>query len=212
MVSIVKQLSKALPPPGTQPAWDIARLFPDQGCWDEWDYLALDTNQLVEFTDGYVEVLRMPSPAHQRIVKALFVKFLSYTSDRQWGEVLFAPLRVRLRERQFREPDLVLMSNERSDRKAEKYWGVPDLAVEVVSDDPESHERDYVQKVEDYAAAGVTEYWIVDPQEKRIRVLRLDGKAYAVHGEFLPGQVATSALLNGFAVDVTAIFAAANGP
>ena len=58
---------------GKGPAWEIATLFPDQGQWDEWDYLALDTNRLVEFADGYVEVLPMPTELHQDLV--LFLLF-----------------------------------------------------------------------------------------------------------------------------------------
>jgi len=38
--------------------------------------------------------------------------------------------------------------------------------------------------------------------------LALDGPAYAVHGEFPRGRQATSQLLPGFAVDVTAALAA----
>ena len=47
-----------------EPAWQIATLFPNQGVWDEGDYLALTTNHLVEFSDGYIEVLPMPTMSH----------------------------------------------------------------------------------------------------------------------------------------------------
>src|SRR5438105_9290147 len=87
-----------------QPAWDIARLFPDQGYWSEDDYLALDTNHLVEFTDGYVEVLPMPKTSHQRIVQYLSNLLLAFASAGNLGTVLFAPLRVRLRKNKYREP------------------------------------------------------------------------------------------------------------
>jgi Uma2 family endonuclease len=55
---------------------------------------------------------------------------------------------------------------------------------------------------------GIPEYWIVDPQTERITVLTLKGKRYRVLGEFAPGQKATSALLDGFRVDVSAVFEA----
>jgi Uma2 family endonuclease len=51
--------------------------------------------------------------------------------------------------------------------------------------------------------AGIDEYWIVDPQGKRILVLKRDGERYAVHGEFTSAQSASSALLPGFEVDVS---------
>src|SRR5437016_1271126 len=43
-----------------EPAWDIARLFPAQGHWSEDEYLALNGNHLVEFSDGRIAVLPLP--------------------------------------------------------------------------------------------------------------------------------------------------------
>jgi Uma2 family endonuclease len=61
------------------------------------------------------------------------------------------------------------------------------------------------------AAAGIPEYWIIDPDKKRILVLTRKGKRYTVHGEFKPGDQATSKLLRGFSVDVDDVFAAGKG-
>jgi Uma2 family endonuclease len=54
-------------------------------------------------------------------------------------------------------------------------------------------------------------YQIVDPQERRIIVLTLDGDEYRVHGEFGPGETASSVLLPGFSVSVGAVLAAEKG-
>src|SRR5260370_36405685 len=52
-----------------EPAWEIARFFPSQGEWAEDGYFALDTgNRLVELSDGFLEVLPMPTMTHQWIV------------------------------------------------------------------------------------------------------------------------------------------------
>ena len=50
---------KSPPPPilNWQPVWEIAFLFPEQGDWTVEEYLALDTNWMVEFDDGVLEVL-----------------------------------------------------------------------------------------------------------------------------------------------------------
>jgi hypothetical protein len=56
--------------PTTEPTWDIAKLFPDQGYWDEDDYLHLPGRRLIEFADGSIEVLEMPSERHQRLRSA----------------------------------------------------------------------------------------------------------------------------------------------
>jgi Uma2 family endonuclease len=74
--------------------------------------------------------------------------------------------------------------------------------MEIVGEDLE-------QKTIDYAEGGIPEYWIVDPQEKKILVLALQGKTYQPQGEFGEGETATSRLLDGFSVSVTDVFQAA---
>ena len=63
-----------------EPAWEVAFLFPAQGEWSEHEYLELDTNHLVEFSHGQIEVLPMPSDRHQAIVGFLFVIFCAWLS------------------------------------------------------------------------------------------------------------------------------------
>ena len=117
--------------------------------------------------------------------------------------MLFAPLRVRVRPRKFREPDLVILCDANDPRQKARYWVGADLAVEVVSaDDPE---RDTKVKRHDYAQAGIPEYWIVNPRNATITVLVLEGKAYAEYGMFQRGERALSKLLSGFSVDVDAV-------
>jgi Uma2 family endonuclease len=94
------------------------------------------------------------------------------------------------------------------DRAHRRYWDCADLVAEVVTESDPT--RDWEVKRAEYAQAGIPEYWIVDPRVNQITVLKLDGTEYAVHGQFGQGKVAASALLRGFQVDVTAVFAAAN--
>lgn len=197
-----------------QPAWEVALLFPFQGGWDEFDYLSLTsrTRQLVELVDGDLKVLPVPKTSHQFIVRFLFELLRSFVANGNLGEVVFAPLCVRIRPKLIREPDIVFMGSNHLDRIGEDYWSGADLVMEVVSPDLESHDRDYVKKRRDYAEAGIQEYWIVDPQLERITVLALDGKQYRVHGEFVAGERASSVLLSGFSADVAATFAAGKKP
>jgi Uma2 family endonuclease len=186
-----------------EPTWEIAHLFPLQGSWSEEEYLGLNGNQLVEFSNGTLEVLPMPTTPHQVLVYYLYGLVLAFITPRELGAVLGAPLRVRLWRRKFREPDLVFMLREHADRIRVEYWKGADLAMEVVSGDPDDRRRDLVVKRAEYARAGISEYWIVDPRERLITVLWLAGKHYVVHGSFAEGTVATSRLLPGFSVDVS---------
>jgi Uma2 family endonuclease len=186
-------------------AWEIAPLLPAQGEWDEEDYLWLinHTNHLVEFSDGYIEVLPMPSPKHQKIVLFLYRMLFSFVEARSLGSLLVAPLSVRLWSGKFREPDLIFIFAEHADWEQEDCWNGADLVVEVVS--PSKPDHDLVTKRQEYAQAGIPEYWVVNPETETIIVLRLEHDHYAEHGEFKRGETATSALLIGFMVNVDAL-------
>jgi Uma2 family endonuclease len=200
--------------PGRKPAWEIAYLFPAQGTWTESDYWDLttlhDRRPLVELSNGCLEVLPMPTELHQ-LIAALFYELLrAFTQTHAPGIVLFSGLRLRLkkgRKARFREPDVVYLKAENAHLRHAKFWDRADLAMEIVSDDPKDRKRDLETKPREYAEAGIPEYWIIDPEQQRVRVLTLEGGAYKVHGDFGPGTLATSVLLPGFAVAVDQLLA-----
>lgn len=194
-------------PPLGEPVWEIATLYPEQGAWSEEDYLALDTNRLIEFTAGRLEFLPVPSLLHQLIVEFLYWQLKSFVDQRASGKVLFAPLRVRVAKDKFREPDVMFFKPGRLKDKRRPPTDV-DLVMEIVSPGEESRDRDLRVKRREYAAAGVAEYWIVDPEEQTITVLALSGQRYRQHGKFRLGQEASSALLKGFRVAVADVFTA----
>lgn len=183
-------------------------LEPLQGLWTEAQYLALtnQSNHLIEFTDGDIEVLPMPTDTHQRILGYLYRRLFALL-ELLGGIVLFAPLRVQVRPGKYREPDLLLVLNAHDPRRQDEFWLGADLVIEIVS--PDRPKRDTEEKPRDYAEAQIPEYWIVNPIDETITVLTLDGDAYAAHGVFRRGEAAASALLEGFAVQVDAVFDAA---
>jgi len=122
--------------------------------------------------------------------------------------VLFAAPWVRLWRRKFREADVVFMQAENAHRHHDTFWAGADLVMEVVSPGQKARERDLKTKREEYARAGIPEYWVVDPQKQRILVLALSGDPYRVHGEFGPGMAPSSALLPDLRVPVSEVFAA----
>jgi len=196
---------KATPVYG-EPTWAIARLFPTQGHWSEQEYLDLQGNRLVEFADGFIEVLPMPTMSHQEIMLFLYEVLKGFVATRHLGKVLVAALPMRLRTGKYREPDVLFMKVEHAHRMQEQFWDGADLVMEVLSED---RRHDLETKRAEYAEAGIPEYWIVDPAMRRITVLALEGDVYATVGEFVPGQVAESRLLPGFVVDVAQALAPA---
>jgi len=192
--------------PSTQEWKDtLEEILPRQGEWSDDEYLILTDhrNRLVEFTDGFLEVLPVPTDKHQSVLKFLFLAFYGFVESRG-GRVHFAPLRLQIRPGKFREPDLLLLVSAADSRRQNRFWLGADLALEVVSE--EKPERDLVEKRGDYAEGRVPEYWIVNPQTEAITVLRLRGDAYEEVGIYRRGESAASALLAGFAVAVAAVF------
>ena len=176
-----------------------------QGCWRDDDYLWLTDRcrRLVEFTDGYLEVLPMPTRGHQRILAFLYSAFQAFLNT-AGGEVLFAPLRLRIRAGKYREPDLLAMRDARDARSGERFWTGADVVAEVVSAD--NPQRDFVDKRRDYAEAGIPEYWIVDPRTETITVLELVQREYVERGVHGRGERAMSSAIPGLGVDVDSVF------
>jgi Uma2 family endonuclease len=179
----------------------VLSLDPLQGHWTEEQYLLLSnqTNRLLEYTDGYIEVLPMPTDKHQVISRLLFFALFAFV-QRFGGTVFYAPLRVQVRTGKFREPDLLVLLDEDDPRRQNAFWLGADLVVEIVS--PDNPERDTEEKPLDYAATGIPEYWIVNPLTATITVLVLESESYTEHGVFHRGDQATSKLLEGFSVSV----------
>ena len=206
--SIMREMAGPAPPASaSQDELDaiLCDTLPRQGAWSDEEYLWLTdrSRRLIEFTDGYVQELPMPTSSHQVILAFLYRLFHGWIGPRR-GVVLFSALRLRVREGMFREPDLLLLRDRADPRFQDRYWLGADLVVEVVS--PDRPERDLVDKRMDYAEAGIPEYWIVDPRDETITVLELQADRYVEHGVYHRGGEAASPLLPGFGAVVAEVF------
>ncbi len=193
-----------------EPAWDVARLFPLQGEWTEEDYLTLPTNHLVEWVEGKVEVLPMPTERHQFLVFFLCWALVNWLRGGAGGWAVMAPMRLRA-GRRFREPDVMYLAPQHAFHRGQQFWTFADLVMEVIS--PDDPDGDRVVKRGEYAQAGIREYWIIEPEEESVTILTLpEGTdSYDVAGVFCRGQYAASRQLLGFEVDVALLFEQGNG-
>ena len=70
---------------------------------------------------------------------------------------------------------------------------VPTIAIEFVSDSHRDRKRDFIEKREEYAAAGVREYWIIDRFRRSMTVFcgieteHVLGEGETYSTELLPG-------------------------
>jgi Uma2 family endonuclease len=186
-----------------EPTWEIARLFPSQGDWSEEEVFALPTNHFIEYSDGFLEFLPMPTIFHQLILQFLYKQLDAFVVANNLGIVVSSGYKVRLRARKYREPAILFIKGANRSRIKKQYCERADLAIEVVSEGNRDHDID-TKRVE-YAKAGIPEYWIVDPEEGTITVLvrKVRERTYDAHGVFRKGDKASSKCLPGFVIDVS---------
>jgi Uma2 family endonuclease len=122
-----------------------------------------------EWVNGEVIIHMPPKDRHQALLWFLSTLLGLFVSLFKLGKVRFSPFEMKLGpEGPSREPDLLFISNAHLDRLTEdRLDGPADLVVEIISDD--SVTRDRVDKFDEYEAAGIPEYWIIDPRPTRQR-------------------------------------------
>ncbi len=171
------------------------------------DCLTLTGNYLVEYLDGCLQVLPMPNALRQEIGFQFAVRLKVWSAPDPEARTKTAPFFVRVSGGRFREPDVCFMSGANAARRHATHWDGADLVAEIISES--NRDDDVVTKRAEYAAAGVPEYWLFDPEPRMITLVVLQDGQYVVHGVYGTGQTAASVLLAGFAVDVGELFAEA---
>jgi Uma2 family endonuclease len=158
-----------------------------------------------EFVRGEVVMYSPATAEHQRLVKFLLRLLDGYCEAKGWGEALTGPAAIRILPDVVREPDLFALPPE----EASKAKGVPlsvrpALVVEVMS--PTTRTIDLLEKAEDYALAGIPEYWAVDPEHKELLIHRLEEGRYGT--ELAKVGRVRSLSLPGFWMDLEWLFRA----
>ncbi|PZV08681.1 MAG: hypothetical protein DCF32_04200 [Leptolyngbya sp.] len=157
------------------------------------DFLSLDTGPEArcEFVDG--EVVQMPPESPRNVLISLFLlqQFLQTVPFhwlRRMDTEIVVSGRVRIPDLLVLGEDLAAVLEDTGRSTITEDMPAPLLVVEVVSPGKSNEDRDYRYKRSEYAARGVSEYWIVDPAKAKVTVLTLvDGlyEAQALQGEAL---------------------------
>ena len=132
------------------------------------DYLALPEDQRVELIDGVFYDMAAPTTIHQSIGGFIHKKFLDHVLEHKGPCYPFiAPVDVQLDsdDKTVVQPDVMIVCD-RSKYKKGRIFGAPDLVIEILS--PSTRKKDMQLKLHKYGAAGVREYWIIDPKTKRV--------------------------------------------
>ncbi len=176
------------------------------------DYLTWEMDEMVELIKGKIFKRDIAAPAlnHQRISMRLSVQLFNFLKGKTC-QVFHAPFDVRLpvKSRKNQDIDTVVQPDicvvcDPDKLDAAGCIGAPDLVVEILS--PGNNKRELKNKFEVYEEAGVTEYWVIHPNEQTLLIYSLiDGK-YQASRFFVSGDEITSACLPGFSLDLEDVF------
>jgi len=170
--------------------------------WSEDEYLLLadGATAFLELSEGRLVVHAMPSPLHQSVV----LNLASILRASRLGKVYIAPMPVRLWPDKFREPDLCYYRQEHLDRVGERFGEAPDLVIEVLS--PSTRSVDLGEKMDDYARAGIPEYWAIDSDARDVTVYALAGAEYRLSQRYPSSEAVQPATIADVSFQVSQIF------
>ena len=158
-----------------------------------------------ELIDGVLEKQTLATVEHQLILVNLISEIISLcleiTPRPGWP---FRNVGVAFSETFAPTPDIVYVRLERMHLiRGSFFEGAPDLLAEVLSKD---RDRDLIRKRAKYAAAGVPEYWIVDPANEVVIVLELSGGEYKELAVLGRTDTLTTPTIPGFALPLEQLF------
>lgn len=165
------------------------------------EFLALPESEVrYELVDGVVLMSPGATNRHQMIVFEIGAQFVMFLRDHPVGR-LSGSVDFKLGTHTVYQPDVLYLSEEKASRCGDKITVPPDIAVEVIS--PQYRSYDSKTKRADYEAAGVGEYWLIDPERQCFTFLVLREGRYV---EVQPaGDRYASTVLVGFQLDLAMI-------
>ncbi len=134
------------------------------------EYLAMPDDLRVELIDGTFYEMLAPTYTHQELLMSIVIELKTFVKKNKGKcKVVAAPFDIQLDKdnKTMVQPDVVVICDK--DRINDiRGYGAPDMVVEILS--PSTAKKDWEIKLAKYMAAGVREYWIVDPKKKIVVV------------------------------------------
>ena len=167
-------------------------------------YEIIEEEKKMEFING--EII-FQSPAKLRHVSAmglLFRLLSTFVDQGGLGFVGSEKMLISLTRNDY-EPDICFFGKDKSRAFSpiQMQFPAPDFVVEVLSPPTQQHDRE--TKFQDYAAHGIREYWIVDPEHEMIEQYILQNEEYELFLKSKDGTI-ESVVLPEFRIQIRAVF------
>ena len=140
-------------------------------------YETMKEGEKVEFINGEIVFNSPVKLEHNKTGALLFTLLNTFVNKNNLGFVGNEKIMISLTRNDY-EPDICFFNKSQSDKFMPKQmqFPAPDFVAEVLSLSSEQNDR--VIKFEDYAAHGIHEYWIIDPERKTIEQYLLKNDRY----------------------------------
>ncbi len=169
------------------------------------DYAKLPEGAPYQLIGGELVMTPSPTPYHQEISRKLAFKIVSFLEKNNLGTLYYAPLDVFLSDGDVYQPDIIFISRKRLEIIGKKkIEGAPDIVIEVLS--PGTAYYDLRKKYRAYQEYGVREYWIVDPELKKIEVYENQDKKFKIYSEAEGEGTVSSKVLDELVISLNEIF------
>lgn len=167
-------------------------------------YEIIDENKKMEFINGEIFFHSPVKKQHNSANKLLCGLLNVFVIKNDLGFVGIEKILISLTRNDY-EPDICFFNKEKSKNLTDRQmqFPAPDFIVEVLSDSTEKHDRE--TKFQDYAAHGVEEYWIVDPEAEIVEQYVLRGEEYELLLKSGDGKI-ESVSIEHFAIPIRSIF------
>ena len=175
------------------------------------DYFKWKFEERVELIKGRIfKMSPAPNRIHQRLSFEIGNKLYNFLEGKKC-EAYSAPFDVRLPRKSKEDKDIITVlqpdicvicdTSKLDDRGC---IGAPDIVVEILS--PGNNSKELKNKYEIYEESGVSEYWVVSPQDQTFALYRLEAGTYQSSRLMVAGDIVTSTVLPGFTLNLSELF------
>lgn len=141
---------------------------------------------------------------HLKVSARLSSQLINYVDEAKLGVVGVEKMMIRLSRNDY-EPDVCFFNQEKAEAFTDEQviFPAPDFVVEIIS--TSTKDRDYGIKFRDYAAHGITKYWIIDPDKQTVEQYHLQDQSYELMQKVSEGEI-TSVAVSGFVLEAADLF------
>ncbi|MDX1943522.1 MAG: Uma2 family endonuclease [Saprospiraceae bacterium] len=169
-------------------------------------YALVHEDTKAEFINGEIIYQSPVKRKHWLVSAKLSARLITFVEQRQLGEVGVEKVLISLTRNDY-EPDICFFRKEKAStfKKDQMHFPAPDFVVKILSDSTEKNDQEI--KFQDYAAHGVQEDWMIDPDKQTVEQYLNENQTFELRQKFVRSGILQSVVIEGFEVEISDLFA-----